>query len=86
MSYNAPIGSDQDPRCSWIGNRGVSDLPVQDKCVFCEEIVDDEDCEVLHGLVFCRECLEAIEKHGDGIEEEIHFLNNSRSVSTARTA
>lgn len=86
MSYNAPIGSDQDPRCPWIGNIGVSNALLRSKCVYCEEIHGDEDCEVIHGLVFCRECLEAIEKHGDGIEEEIHFLNNSRSVSTARTA
>ncbi|WP_065218030.1 MULTISPECIES: hypothetical protein [Butyricimonas] len=78
MSYNAPFGSEDYPYCPWHGNSGASDLPLQDKCVFCEELVDDEDCKVIHGLVFCNECLKAIEEHGDGIEEEIkHFLTSN---------
>lgn len=77
MNYNAPIGSDFDPRCPWLGNAGVSDMPIQSKCVFCGEYHDDEDCEIHAGLVFCKECVKAIEEDGDGMEEEVENLKST---------
>lgn len=44
---------------------------LKSKCTHCGELHDDEDCELIQGLVFCGECLNAFEKWGDGIEEEI---------------
>lgn len=71
MSYNAPAGADLDSRCPWWDIR-VS-VP-RSKCIFCGEYHDDDECEVHHGLVFCKECVEAINEHGDGIEEEVKHL------------
>lgn len=47
------------------------DNKIQSKCTHCGELRDDEDCELIQGLVFCGECLNAFDEWGDGVGEEV---------------
>lgn len=72
--YNAPFGSEDHPYCPWHGDAGVSNAPLKDECRICREMVDDEDCELVDGVVVCKECIEVYEKDGDGIEEMVRWV------------
>lgn len=37
---------------------------------------DVEDCELVDGVVVCKECIEAYEKDGDGILEMVQWIKN----------